>query len=242
MNKIIAISGLKNAGKSTVASMLEFLLNTPKIFHSYFFYKHQTLIPKKKSYKTIAFADPIKEMLSCLLNMDRWEFESRNIKENCIVCLKNLSKIYTNGYDIDAYNLLSDSKFSKIAKEWNPELSKQYYLSIRQVMQLFGTEIMRNTIDDKIWINCVLNRSYNQNLIISDLRFITEYEEIKNRNGFIIYIDRGLTPGLHKSESEMQTLLNQNKFDLIIDNKNINLKELFNLLKANLNKIKNDYN
>ena len=222
--------------------MLEFLLNTPKIFHSYFFYKHQALIPKKKSYKTIAFADPIKEMLSSLLNMDRWEFESRNIKENCIVCLKNLSKIYTNGYDIEAYSLLSDSKFSKIAKEWNPELSKQYYLSIRQVMQLFGTEIMRNTIDDKIWINCVLNRSYNQNLIISDLRFITEYEEIKNRNGFIIYIDRGLTPGLHKSESEMQTLLNQNKFDLIIDNKNISLKELFNLLKANLNKIKNDYN
>lgn len=230
------------AGKSIAASMLEFLLNTPKIFHSYFFYKYQTLIPKKKSYKIVAFADPIKEMLSCLLNMDRWEFESRNIKENCIVCLKNLSKIYTNGYDIEAYNLLSDSKFSKIAKEWNPELSKQYYLSIRQVMQLFGTEIMRNTIDDKIWINCVLNRSYNQNLIISDLRFITEYEEIKNRNGFIIYIDRGLTPGLHKSESEMQTLLNQNKFDLIIDNKNINLKELFNLLKANLNKIKNDYN
>ena len=37
----------------------------------------------------------------------------------------------------------------------------------------------------------------------------------------------------------MQTLLNQNKFDLIIDNKNINLKELFNLLKVNLNKIKN---
>lgn len=242
MNKIIAFSGLKSAGKSTAASMLEFLLNTPKIFHSYFFYKHQFLIPKKKLYKTIAFADPIKEMLSCLLNMDRWEFESRNIKENCIVCLKNLSKIYTNGYDVDAYNLLSDSKFSKIAKEWNPELSKQYYLSIRQVMQLFGTEIMRNNIDDKIWINCVLNRSYNQNLIISDLRFITEYEEIKNRNGFIIYIDRGLTPSLHKSESEMQTLLNQNKFDLVIDNKNINLKELFNLLKINLNKIKNDYN
>lgn len=222
--------------------MLEFLLNTPQIFHSYFFYKHQKLIPKKKLYKTIAFADPIKEMLSCLLNMDRWEFESRNIKENCIVCLKNLSKIYTNGYDIECYNLLPDSKFSKLAKEWNPDLSNQYYLSIRQVMQLFGTEIMRNNIDDKIWINCVLNRSYNQNLIISDLRFITEYEEIKNRNGFIIYIDRGLTPGLHKSESEMQTLLNQNKFDLVIDNKNINLKELFNLLKVNLNKIKNDYN
>lgn len=239
MNKIIAISGLKAAGKSTVASMLEFLFNTPKIFHSYFWYKHQKLILKKKRYTIVAFADPIKEMLCSLLNMQRWEFESRNIKENCVVCLADLSKIYTNGCGLDLYNLLSDAKFSKLAKEWNPDLSKQYYLSIRQIMQLFGTEIMRNTIDDKIWINCVLSRAHKSNLIISDLRFITEYEEVKNRDGFIIYIDRGLTPGLHKSESEMQTLLNQNKFDLVIDNKNINLKELFNLIKVNLNKIKN---
>lgn len=101
-------------------------------------------------------------------------------------------------------------------------------------MQLFGTEIMRNILDDKIWINCVLNRSNKNNLIISDLRFITEYEEIKRRNGFIIYIDRGLTPGTHKSESEMQVLLNQNKFDLIINNKNISLKELFNIVKEQI--------
>ena len=232
MNKIIAVSGLKNAGKSTVASMLQFLFNTPKIFHSYFWYKHQNLVPKKKIYKTVAFADPIKEMLCHLLNMDRWEFESRNIKENCFVNFSNFCKVYTNGIGpqfIPEY--LPDSKFSKLAKEWNPDLSKEYYLSIRQVMQLFGTEIMRNIIDDKIWINCVLNRSNKNNLIISDLRFITEYEEIKKRNGFIIYIDRGLTPGTHKSESEMQILLNQNKFDLIIDNKNISLKELFNIVK-----------
>ena len=228
MNNIIAISGLKNSGKSTIASMIEFLFNTPKIFHSYFWYKHQNLIPKKKIYKTVAFADPIKEMLSHLLNMNREDFEAREIKENCYINFSDFRKVYTNKLDPQ---FIPDSKFSKLAKEWNPELSKEYYLSIRQVMQLFGTEIMRNILDDKIWINCVLNRSNKNNLIISDLRFITEYEEIKKRNGFIIYIDRGLTPGTHKSESEMQILLNQNKFDLIINNKNISLKELFNIIK-----------
>ena len=235
MNNIIAISGLKNSGKSTVASMIEFLFNTPKIFHSYFWYRHQNLIPKKKIYKTVAFADPIKEMLSHLLNMDREDFESREIKENCFIRFNDLYRVRTNEYrkakEWEYIQTLPDSKFSKLAKEWNPDLSKEYYLSIRQVMQLFGTEIMRNILDDKIWINCVLNRSNNQNLIISDLRFITEYEEIKKRNGFIIYIDRGLTPGTHKSESEMQILLNQNKFDLIINNKNISLKELFNIIR-----------
>lgn len=55
--------------------------------------------------------------------------------------------------------MLSDAKFSKLAKEWNPELSKQYKLTIRQVMQLFGTEIMRNYIDDKVWINSTLKKA-----------------------------------------------------------------------------------
>ena len=118
MNNIIAISGLKNAGKSTVASMLEFLLNTPKIFHSYFWYRHQNLIPKKKIYKTVAFADPIKEMLCHLLNMDREDFESRGIKENCFVNFSSFCKVYTNGIGPQfILEYLPDSKFSKLAKE-----------------------------------------------------------------------------------------------------------------------------
>lgn len=118
MNNIIAISGLKGSGKNEVSSMLEFLLNTPKIFHSYFWYKHQALVPKKKLYKTVAFADPIKEMLSHLLNMDREDFESRGIKENCFVNFSSFCKVYTNGIGsqfIPEY--LPDSKFSRLAKE-----------------------------------------------------------------------------------------------------------------------------
>lgn len=118
MNKIIAISGLKGSGKNEVSSMLEFLLNTPKIFHSYFWYKHQNLIPKKKIYKTVAFADPIKEMLSHLLNMDREDFESRGIKENCFVSFSSFCKVYTNGIGPQfILEYLPDSKFSKLAKE-----------------------------------------------------------------------------------------------------------------------------
>lgn len=237
MNNIIAISGLHGAGKTTVSRMLEFLLNTPKIFHSYFWFKHKCLVPKKHNYKTVAFADPIKEMLSSFLNMDRKEFESRDIKEHYLINFVTFDQVYDKAAYCDIYKTLPDSKFAKLAKEWNPELSKQYFLSIRQVMQLFGTEIMRNRLDDKIWINCILGRAHHQNIIISDLRFVTEFEEIKKRNGFIIYIDRGLTPGSHKSESEMQTLVDQNKFDLIIDNKDISLKELFNKIKNNLNTI-----
>ena len=36
---IIAIAGLKNSGKDTVASMLRYLLSTPKIFHYWWIFK-----------------------------------------------------------------------------------------------------------------------------------------------------------------------------------------------------------
>ena len=232
MNKIIAISGLKNSGKNLISTIFEFLFNTPKIFHSYFWYKHRNLILNLfgyNNYKIVAFADSIKDMLSDLLNIPRERFEDRDFKECWFIDLTTLTLLPI--HNIAFEEMLSDAKFSKLAKEWNPELSKQYKLTIRQVMQLFGTEIMRNYIDDKIWINSTLKKAWNQNIIISDLRFITEFEEIKKQNGFIIYIDRGLTPGLHKSESEMSELLEHNKFDLIINNKNISIKQLFNKVK-----------
>lgn len=39
MNKIIAISGVRNSGKSTTGGFLEFLLSTPKFLHHYWIYK-----------------------------------------------------------------------------------------------------------------------------------------------------------------------------------------------------------
>lgn len=231
MSKIIAICGLKGAGKDTVTDMLLYLFNVPKVFHSYFWFRKRKFLPYKHKYSKVAFADPIKEMLSHLLNMPRKNFESRTIKENCLVCFGGLDIVKNKTKDIIQYNTLSDSKFSKLAEKWDSELSARYYLTIRQVMQLFGTDIMRKLLDDKIWINCILNRGTNKNIIISDLRFIAEFEEVKRRNGTIVYVDRGLPYGNHRSESEIETMVNQNKFDFTIHNKNISLEQLFYLVK-----------
>lgn len=117
MNNIIAISGLRGSGKTTVSRMLEFLLNTPKIFHSYFWFKHKCLVSKKHNYKTVAFADPIKEMLSSFLNMDRKEFESRDIKEHYLINFATFEQVYDKAAYSDVYITLPDSKFAKLAKE-----------------------------------------------------------------------------------------------------------------------------
>ncbi len=39
MNKIIAISGVRNSGKTTTGDMLRFMLSTPKFLHHYWIYK-----------------------------------------------------------------------------------------------------------------------------------------------------------------------------------------------------------
>lgn len=40
MNKILAIAGLRNSGKSTISNMVAFLLNSPKFMHNYWCYNN----------------------------------------------------------------------------------------------------------------------------------------------------------------------------------------------------------
>lgn len=69
------------------------------------------------------------------------------------------------------------------------------------------------------------------NLIISDLRFKTEAEAVKERNGTLIYIYRpNIQPGNHASEKEVIDLLNDRKFDYIVNNDS-SLESLFYKLK-----------
>ena len=70
----------------------------------------------------------------------------------------------------------------------------------RQPMQFFGTEIMQYKIqelipdiDRKFWIKSFINKNIHkdsQKIVISDLRFLHEYEELKKYNVIIIRIER----------------------------------------------------
>ena len=67
--------------------------------------------------------------------------------------------------------------------------------------------------------------------IISDLRFIEEYNAVKEKKGIVIYINRpNYEFGQHASEREMKELLENDKYDFIIDN-NGSIEDLFNQAK-----------
>lgn len=222
-SQIIAISGLKNSGKGVASEMVQYLLNAPKPFRTYWWYR-KIRFPGK--WKIISFAKPLKEVLSNILGVKTSKFEDRSFKENKFVYLYDFRIL--DKYLLDDSDILSDNKFTKAIKSGEP-LPQNTYLSIRQLMQYVGTNVLQTYLGRRVWINSTLK--HKEPFIISDLRFIEEFNAVKEKGGTVIYIKRdSAKPGTHQSEKEVLDLYNQGKFDSVIDN-NGTLKDLFNNLK-----------
>ncbi len=223
---LIAISGTRNSGKDTITQMLQYCLSVPKIFRQYWIYSKFWKWIKPK-YKRLAFADPLKRMLGILLNVPYYKFNNRHFKEDSIINIPTLD------YSLSAFtedtDKMSDSKFNKLVKTLDPSLI-QSNLTIRQLMQYFGTEICRRYFGKDVWVNSTLKHCTGPS-IISDLRFKSEFDAVKSRNGIVIYVNRpGCEFGEHASEREMEELLNSRVYDIVIDNDGTK-EDLFNKIK-----------
>lgn len=224
---LISISGKKGSGKNEAAEMLQYCLSVPRFLRNYKIYKLLgRVIPK--SWKIIAFADPLKQMLATLLNIPVDRFNNRAFKEDTCINLDTLD------YSLSAFtkdaHLLSDSKFTRMAKELSTDIL-QYDLTIRQLLQFYGTSIMRTYFGENVWINSTLKHA-SKKTIISDCRFINEANAIKANGGIIIYIDRdGIQFGQHQSEKEMFKMLQKGTYYNYIIKNNSSLEDLFNKIK-----------
>lgn len=85
----------------------------------------------------------MKQMLADLLGVDKEKFEDRDFKENTFIDLNELRMT------ISPSNTLSDNKFVKLVKTLDTEI-KTSSLTIRQLMQMFGSNVMRQFFGDKI--------------------------------------------------------------------------------------------
>ena len=138
----------------------------------------------------------------------------------------------TLNFNDDINNKLTDSKFNKLVKTLDASLADGY-LSIRQLMQYFGTEVMQTHFGKNVWIRSTLRHGCgsNKGTIIADLRFKAEAEAVHDLNGLIIYVSRpGYVFGQHASEREMSELLSNNKYDFVIENDGTQ-EDLFNKVK-----------
>lgn len=218
------------SGKDEVAKYLNYLLNTPFWMHIYWLAKWLNFQPVFNKWKITRYADALKRMLAIMLNVDVNKFEDREFKESYYFDF--LSYKLVNNNSTSRLNIISDKSFNRELKKGNLNIATEYNLSIRQILQFFGTDIMRRYFGDELWIHTTLNSKYN-NLIIADQRFMIENKIVSDcqYNTYIIHIIReGCVAGMHASEKELEELYKNKKYDILLEN-NSTLKELFNRCK-----------
>ena len=226
MNKdIFVLQGNKAAGKDTVAFYINYILGTPSWMHRYWIGKIFKWIPIWSRYKITRYAESLKEVLAVMLKVPKWKLEDRHFKEHCFINF-NKFKIYDDTLE-KVSKTLNDKSFNRHLKAGDLDVANTHNLSVRQMLQFWGTNVCRKYLGDKLWINLTLGVNPH-NLIIADQRFIIENEVTsKLENAVIIHIIRpNLEVGQHASEKELSTLLEEKKYDYLIDN-NGDLKDLF---------------
>jgi len=133
---------------------------------------------------------------------------------------------------------------------WSDRLGKN--VTPRNVLQYWGTEVIRGGYHDDMWIASVENklRTSKDNIVITDCRFTNEISAIRAQGGKIIWVQRGITPhwysiaeqanrgdqkalgwlkseGIHASEYSWAGTT----FDAIVDN-NSSIDSLYGQLKS----------
>lgn len=80
---------------------------------------------------------------------------------------------------------------------------KNRFPEVRRLMQVFGTDIVRNKIDKNFWVNALAARMEGiDKVVIADVRFPDEAELVRSRGGSIWRIERsGLERLDHVSEN-----------------------------------------
>ena len=163
-------------------------------------YAASTFWPFVKAYN---FADPLKRMCMGLFGLDR---------EQCY------------GTD-EEKNSLTSIQWDNVSHDGQRGLDPDGYMTAREFMQYFGTNICRKA-KNNVWVDLCINqiKEENPNLaLIGDCRFKNEIDVIQAAGGKVIYFTRNSeNSDGHDSEKASEY---KEHYDCIIDNTNIDIGE-----------------
>lgn len=192
---IIGISGRLQTGKNTSAHMMQYIIENYKegldadsMFASYLLgYDYDFKKTEQKQ-----FASKIKQIIALLINCDVKDLEDESFKN------KILSKEWWK-YKLPNGQLLAYT-------DNHPDFIKKYNLikmTPRLMMQLIGTEGMRDIIHPNIWITSLFNDyKEDSNWLITDCRFPNEAKAIKDKGGILIRVNKLIGKIVYVIENE----------------------------------------
>jgi hypothetical protein len=148
------------------------------------------------------FADPLKQM-----------------------CISIFGLTYEQCYGSD------DQKNESVNCKW-PDSGK--VMSAREVMQYVGTNVFRK-MQHNVWADATIRKIQDEKLplaLIADCRFPNEVHAIKNAGGLVIKLNRNLYNSSHESEIALdEDQYDSSNFDLVIDNRKLEITETHQLIK-----------
>lgn len=174
--------------------------------------------------KKMAFADSLKVFCMDYLNISPLLLWGTNKdKETLTEYKKSQLPLFT----------CKDILFST-SEETNYVFEDEEFLTVRELLQLVGTELFRK-IDNDYWVKLnmrLISNEPSKTIIVPDLRFPNEIKALKNSNAYLIYLTRNIHENKdgHSSENSLNDV-DLNEFDLVIDNKNKTLEETHEILE-----------
>ena len=224
MKNLIGISGKIGSGKDTVAAII------------------QELYPQ---YEVKKFAGKLKDIASILTGIPVHKFEDQEFKKEylgkewnyyTISLLLNRELIQQSGRFATREEA---EKAMEVAKEAFKAIPVKYVvgqqqMTVRQLLQELGTNAMRNTLHENVWVNALM-ADYNKdsNWIVTDCRFPNEAKIIEEKGGILLRVERSTCNlGTHTSE----TALDNFPFEHVIFN-NGSMDDLRNEVKKFLESI-----
>ena len=176
------------------------------------------ILVEQHNYEKLSFADKLKDGVSSVFGWDRQMLEG----------------------DTDASRKWREEE----DKFWTEETGET--VTPRLILQLFGTDCMRNGFFDGIWVSLVkqeLLKNKLKNYVIPDVRFENEAKMIRSLGGKICQVRRGPDPlwfRLYKDLGEIPTDVHKSEWawanvqmDCILSN-DTTLDNLKNLVQDHL--------
>ena len=202
-NILIGIAGKANSGKDTVASMIEYIYRVgTSANYTGWIVKNNLLYTDVVTH----FADPLKECVSIMFNIDKSVFYDRKYKDEYFYIFNERRFIdyqqANKSYNIIEHSDLDYKTLSELIFQ-NPKSC----IKLRTLLQYIGTDICRKYINEDLWINSTLNKaidiSKNKGVcIIGDVHFENESDAIRHRTkGIVIKLVRGNDTSNHSSEN-----------------------------------------
>lgn len=193
------------------------------------------------NWKQVAFAAKLKQIIALLIGctveqLEDQEFKSSPLGKEWIRYgyADGFQHIYKGGIKITQMINKECSK-EKYEEEYrvNWRTAYKHEFTPRELMQFIGTDLFRDKLLNNIWVNAlfadyqsktIIDKNITKgfpkveypNWIITDVRFPNELQDIKERNGIVIRINRNNIDASSTHESE--TALDNAEFDYVIDN------------------------